>query len=220
MKRIIITGASDGLGKELGKLCIENNVEVICLSRTKPDYDCIHIETDLSKEDSIENACNEIKKNYVEFDALVNCAAVISKQKPNAISFEELDNLMRVNALAPIYLASQLFDLIKENEADIMNVGSTVGTKAYEDQCAYGTSKWAIRGTSLNLQLELAKTRCRVIQFNPGGMNTKMFEKYNGVAIEKPEEWMNPKDIADVMFYILNLPKNVEVSEITINRKK
>ena len=30
---------------------------------------------------------------------------------------------------------------------------------------------------------------------------------------------MNPKDIADLMLYILNLPKNIEVSEITINRK-
>lgn len=39
MKRIIITGASDGLGKELGKLCLENNIEVIAISRTKPDYE-------------------------------------------------------------------------------------------------------------------------------------------------------------------------------------
>jgi NADP-dependent 3-hydroxy acid dehydrogenase YdfG len=74
---------------------------------------------------------------------------------------------MKVNTLAPIFLTSQLFDLIKENEADIMNVGSTVGRKAYANQCAYATSKWALRGTSLNLQLELMKTKCRVIQFNP-----------------------------------------------------
>lgn len=219
MERVIVTGASDGLGKEFGKLCIKENIEVIALTRSKPDYKCIHIETDLSKEESIKNACDLIKEKYPKFNALINCAAVISKQKPNSITYEELDNLIKINTIAPIFLASNIFDLIKENEADIINVGSTVGLKAYADQCAYGTSKWAMRGTSLNLQLELAKTRCRCIQFNPGGMNTEMFKKYNGEVIENPKDWMDPKDIADVMLYILKLPKQLEVTEITINRK-
>jgi NADP-dependent 3-hydroxy acid dehydrogenase YdfG len=119
-----------------------------------------------------------------------------------------------------MFLASQLMNLIKENGADIINVGSTCGTKAgYEDQLAYTTSKWAIRGTSYNLQVELKKFNSRVIHINVGGMNTRFHTKYTGKELESPEEWMNPKDIAEIMLYILNLPKNIEVSEITINRK-
>lgn len=76
-----------------------------------------------------------------------------------------------------------------------------------------------MRGTSYNLQLELKNENCRVIQFNVGGMNTKMHTKWTGKEIEHPEEWMAPKDIANLMFYLLNLPKNIEISEITINRK-
>jgi NADP-dependent 3-hydroxy acid dehydrogenase YdfG len=141
-------------------------------------------------------------------------------QKVNEITYDELNNLMLVNSVAPIFLTSQLMDLIKENGADIINVGSTCGTKAgYEDQLAYTTSKWAIRGTSYNLQVELKKYNSRVIQLNVGGMNTKFHTKYTGKEIENPEEWMNPKDIADIMLYTLNLPKNIEISEITINRK-
>ena len=219
MKKIIITGASDGLGKELGKICVENNIEVVCISRTKPDYKAVHIKTDLANEKSIINCANEIKKNHPKFDALVNCAGLISIQKANVITYKELENLMKVNSLAPIFLTSQLFDLTKENEADIMNVGSTVGTKAYADQSAYGTSKWGLRGTSKNLQIELKNTKCRVIQFNPGGMNTNFFGKYKGNNESYPD-MMKPKDIAEVMFYILSLPKQLEVSEILINRKK
>ena len=51
-------------------------------------------------------------------------------------------------------------------------------------------------------------------------MNTKMHEKYNGTKIENPAEWMEPEDIANLMLELLNLPKKVEVSEITINRKR
>ena len=128
---------------------------------------------------------------------------------------------MKINSIAPIFLTSQLFDLIKENEADIINVGSTIGIKpGYSNQLAYTTSKWAIRGTSFNLQLELANTKSRVIQLNVGGMNTKMHEKYTGKKIENPNEWMQPEDIANIMLYTLKLPKKIEISELVINRKK
>lgn len=215
-----MTGASDGLGREFGKLCNTKGIQIISLSRQKPDYPCIHIPTDLTEEKSIAAATKLVKENYSNFNALINCAGVISKQKPNEISYDELERTIKVNSLAPIFLTSQLFDLIKKNEADILNVGSTVGLKAYTDQCAYGTSKWALRGMSANLAVELAQTRCRVIQFNPGGMVTNFFKKYNGEYVTDPENWMKPEDVAKVMLYTLELPKQLEISEITINRKK
>lgn len=220
MKNIILTGASDGLGKEFGKICTQNNIHIIALCRTKPEYECEFIKTDLSDEKSITETCELIKEKHNKFDALVNCAGVPGVQKLEEVTYDCIDNLMKINTIAPMFLSAQLMKLIKENEADIINVGSTVGTKqGYLDQLAYTTSKWAIRGTSYNLQLELKKYNCRVIQFNVGGMNTRMHEKYNGNKIENPDEWMNPEDIAELMLHILNLPKKIEVSEITINRK-
>lgn len=221
MKNIILTGASDGLGKEFAKKCLqEGDINIIAICRTKPDYDCDHISTDLTDDKSIENSCNIIKEKYKKIDALINCAGVPGVQKLEEVTYDVLDDLMKINVLAPIYLATQLITLIKESEADILNVGSTIGTKAgYPDQIAYTTSKWAMRGTSYNLQLELKKYNCRVIQFNVGGMNTRMHTKWTGKEIEHPEEWMDPADIADLMLHILKMPKMIEVSEITINRK-
>ncbi len=220
MEKIILTGASDGLGREFGKLCTQKGIEVIALCRTKPDYDCVFLRTDLSDETSIEKTCQHIKENNEKIDAIINCAGVPGIQKLEEVTYDVLENLMQINVLAPIYLTTSLMPLIKKSQADILNVGSTIGTKAgYPDQIAYTTSKWAMRGTSYNLQLELKNENCRVIQFNVGGMNTKMHTKWTGKEIEHPEEWMDPKDIANLMFYILNLPKNMEISEITINRK-
>lgn len=220
MKNIVLTGASDGLGKEFAKKCIEDNINIIALCRTKPDYECDFISTDLTSEESMINACNTIKERYDRIDGLVNCAGVPGIQKLNEISYDCLDNLMKINSVAPMFLTSQLIDLIKTSKADIINVGSTIGLKqGYEDQLAYTTSKWALRGTSYNLQLELKKYNCRVIQLNVGGMNTRMHEKYTGNKIENPDEWMNPQDIADIMLYTIKLPKNIEISEMTINRK-
>ncbi len=216
--RIIVTGASDGLGKEFGKLCVNNNIEVVCLSRTKPDYPCVFVKTDLSVEADIINAVAQIREKYTNFDALVNCAGIHSTQDMENIDSADLQKVMEVNVMAPILLTSALWSLIKDNEADILNVGSTAGKKGNAKECVYGASKWAVQGFTQTMQTELKNTKSRVMMFNPGGMNTKFFEKFSHQE-KDVSKFMNPKDVADVMLYILKLPKQLEVSEIIINRK-
>jgi len=217
MKRVILTGGSDGLGREFAKLCVAEGVEVVLLSRRKPDYPCVHIRTDLTDEKAIVGAADIIKEKYAEFDALVNCAGLFSGQKANAITYAELEATMRVNAIAPIFLTSQLLDLIKENKADVLNVISTAGLVGKPDHITYGASKYAQRGFGDNLRVELAKTACRVINVYPGGMNTNFFKKYNGS--DKASDFMNPAEVAKQMWSALKTPKQVEISEIIINRK-
>ncbi len=92
--------------------------------------------------------------------------------------------------------------------------------KAYVDQAVYGASKWAVRGFTKNLQEEFKGKPNRVISFCPGGFKTKLFEKATGIDnTENGGEWMKPEDLALLLKQILDLPKNMEVSEIVINRK-
>lgn len=223
MKRIILTGASDGLGKSFGKLFVSMGGEIVALCRTKPDYACKFIKCDLANDKSISKACEKIKADYNEFDALINCAGTQCIEPTNNTPYEKLENVIKVNTIAPMFLISQLFDLIKKNEADIVNVGSTVGLKSGPiNQMGYTTSKWAIRGTSENIGAELKKTPCRVIQFNAGGMYTRFIEKYNGQKISDadPKDWIDPDDMAKVLMMTLQVPKNIEISNIAVNRKR
>ena len=223
MKRIILTGASDGLGKAFGKLFISMGGEIVALCRTKPDYNCHFIKCDLSSEKSMIKACETIKTKYSQFDALINCAGTQCIEPTNNTPYDKLENVIKVNTIAPMFLISQLFDLIKQNEADIVNIGSTVGLKAGPlNQMGYTTSKWAIRGTSENIGAELKKTPCRVIQFNAGGMYTRFIEKYNGQKISDadPKDWIDPNDMAKVLMMTLQVPKNIEISDIVVNRKR
>jgi len=219
MKKVIITGASDGLGKELAKICIENNIEVLCLSRTKPDYDCFHIKTDLTSEESIINTVEEIKKNHNKFDALINCAGTFSFQSCEKTTYKELENNFKINTIGLMFITSQLFNLIKENEADVLNVSSKAGTQTTDNHFVYGSSKWAVVGASKHLRDELKGTKSRVIDFEPGGIATNLFNKYFNDDSKDFSHLMNPIEVAQLMFYILNLPKSIEVSEILINRK-
>lgn len=223
MRKIIILGASDGLGKAIAKLCKNQNVRVINISRTPCDLDAvINISCDLVKQEDIDNAVSIIKKEHNDFDAIINCAAIVALEKINQITYEKFERAYKINTIAPLYFMSSLYDDIVHNEADILNIGTTASAPlkaGFSDQLAYTTTKYALRGGSYNFGLELKNTKSRVIHINLGGMNTRMHEKDYGVKVEDPDAWMNPSDIADIVLYLLNLPKQIEISEITINRK-
>lgn len=217
---IVITGASDGLGKELATLFVNNGKRVIGLSRNKCSEGIEHIPTDLTSDKDIEQAANKINADSEQLEALINCAGVLSIEKVESLTSKEIDKVLDTNLRAPLLLTSRLMEKIKRDGADIVNVASTVGLKGYVDQAAYGSSKWAIRGFSTNLQTELKDYPSRVISFCPGGFKTRLFEKATGVDNTSSGEWLDAKDVAQCLKQLLELPKNMQVTEIIIDRKK
>jgi short-subunit dehydrogenase len=218
---IIITGASDGLGLQLAKLYKEEGKTVINISRHKSEFASMDILCDLQKGSDIEKAVEQVVAIDEPLEVLINCAGVLSIQPLGKITEEEIDKVMSTNVRAAILLVSGLIEKIKKDGADIVNVSSTVGLKGYVEQAAYGASKWAMRGFSANLQAELKGTPSRVISFCPGGFKSKLFEKATGIDNTKDgNEWMQAEYVALALKQTLDLPKNMEVTEIIINRKK
>ncbi len=215
---IVITGASDGLGLQIARLYKEAGKRVVNISRRDSKYATDNFLTDLTDATSVASATEKILAVNEPLEALVNCAGVMSLEPLNKVTEGELDRVFGVNIKGPILLVSGLTDRIKQDGTDIVNVSSTVGLKAYPDQAAYGSSKWAMRGFSQNLQVELKATN-RVISFCVGGFKSDIAKKVHGQDLPDPENWMNPEDIAVFMRQILGLPKNMEVSEIIINRR-
>ncbi len=177
---------------------------------------------DLSIEKDIEDAVAEIKKNYSKFDVLINNAAIVGYSKINEIDYEKFEKTWKVNTIAPLYIISRLFDLIVENEADVINIGTTHSQHAHpgiENQLAYVATKYGLRGGSYNISMELKKTKSRLVHVYMGGFQSKMHEKDYGNVMTDPENWMKPSELAELIVYLLNLPKQIEISEITVNRK-
>ena len=216
---IIITGASDGLGLELAKIYKDSDKKVINISRRNSKFADVNLPTDLLQESQIEKATQEILAIEEPIEVLVNCSGVMSLEPLNSITASEIDRTFGVNARAAILLVSRLTERLKQDHTDIVNVASTVGLKAYQDQAAYGASKWAMRGFSQNLQIELKDTN-RVISLCVGGFNSDIAKKVTGKDIPDPQNWMNPSDIAVFVKQITDLPKSMEVTDIVINRKQ
>jgi short-subunit dehydrogenase len=205
MSMIVITGASDGLGLQIAKVFKDAGKRVINVSRTDSEYADDNLQTDLTNEVSVGGTADAIKQINEPIEALINCAGVMSLEPLNKITSSEIDRTFGVNIKGPMLLVSGLAERLKQDNTDIVNVASTVGLKAYPDQAAYGASKWAMRGFSQNLQIELKATN-RVISFCVGGFKSDIAKKITGEDLPDPENWMNPEDIATFMKQILDLP--------------
>jgi len=216
---IVITGASDGLGLQVAKLYKEAGKTVVNISRRECEYADVNICHSLREGDEIGKIASEVLAIDEPMEALINSAGVISVSSIKDITEDEIKRMMSTNIKGKVLLIAKLYDRIVADQTDIVNVSSTLGHKAYEDQMLYGVTTWGVRGISKNLQLEFKDKPNRVISFCPGGFRTQLHEKATGKKIENPEEWMRVADVALALKQTLDLPKNMEVSEIVINRK-
>jgi short-subunit dehydrogenase len=99
---------------------------------------------------------------------LIHCAGDGDGESIENLNWENTERQFRLNMIAPAILTSHLFTIIKENNADVIGIGATIGFKPYKYFAMYGASKWAFRGWIENLQLELKTTSSRVIGIHPG----------------------------------------------------
>jgi NADP-dependent 3-hydroxy acid dehydrogenase YdfG len=226
MKRVIITWASSGLWLELSKVFIEKWYEVIGLSRKKPEITMIHIPIDFTNKESINMVGKQIKEEYSNFSCIIHCAWIWYIEKLDNIDFDNTDEVFKVNIIWQSYLLSELSWLIKENNSDLVFIGATIAYKWDEFMPMYSVTKWGLRGLIENWKLQLKQTSCRVMGIHLWWLNTEsnIWENGRGKNISKLT-WktlgimLDTNMISDFIFSLTQLPKNIEISEIIINRK-
>jgi NAD(P)-dependent dehydrogenase (short-subunit alcohol dehydrogenase family) len=191
--------------------------KVISLSRSQPSDDRIgYIPLDLTDENSIKNAVEQILALPDKIDVLINCAGVMARE--NDLSYPDIRRVFETNAMGVILLESLLVPKIKADDIDVINVISTTATRGDTRLPIYSASKWALRGFTKSLSEQFKGTAARAVNFIPGGFMSKMSEKI-GQPVSDPENWPPVEIMADELVKVIETPKQVEISEIIINRK-
>lgn len=199
-KIALITGASSGLGFELGKKLIEMNFYVISLSRTPPPFlfhkcNFLWIKTDLQDPNSISTSCMSINE---KIDLLVHCAGVYSgKQKFEDESVDSILKTLNTNLIAPIILTKCILSRLKECSS-ILVVNSVAGLHELEGEAVYSTSKFGLKVFFNILGQELYRKKISITQIFPGGMKTKMQQNNSNYEL-----FLDPKEVAEISLNVL-----------------
>lgn len=174
-KTFLITGGTSGIGKAFKSLCLAENHNLLSLERHAPiqqPKDHTIIACDLSSSESMANACKSIDQ---EINVFVHFAGImLSKSLPESC-FEDIENMVKVNLIAPTYLVSQIIPKLTDKGLIIM-IGSQSAYKgSYDD--LYAITKAGIHGLVGSLAPKLAPEK-RIINIAPGiTRGTKMTDR-------------------------------------------
>lgn len=216
-KKALITGASSGLGHEITAILLKKGISVVNISRNKVDLECGNIQTDLTSNASITRALGRIRKNHRDADLLILCAGVLHWHAAGRNSSAAVDNDIAVNLSGMIKIVDGVLPLIRKNRGDIVIIGSTSSFNTPPGSSIYCAAKHGVLGYIKALQTECKNEDIRIVGVHPGGFKSPFHDKAK-TKIDHAT-LIDPREIALLIVSLLDLPRNMEVSEIIINRK-
>ena len=135
----------------------------------------------------------------------------------------DIEKMINVNIKGLIYVTRELIPLmIERNSGHIINIGSTAGIFAYSKAAVYCATKSAVKLLSDGIRIDTIDTDIKITTVQPGIVETDFStvrfhgDKEMAKTIYDGIEALKPEDIAEIIVYIANQPKRVQISDITI----
>lgn len=165
------------------------NVQVDEIRKEVPSLEAITISLDVREEDQVRSMVQETLKAFDSIDILINTAGVIGPVETpvHEISTEDWDYVLGVNLKGTFLCCKYVIPtLIDKNWGKIVNISGTSGLRGYINRASYSSSKWAVRGLTRTLALELGPNNINVNCICPGPVYGDRMEK---IIQEKAQAW-------------------------------
>lgn len=231
-KNVLITGASSGIGYEFVKIYAKKGDNLIIVSKDKTRLETIRkqiekefnvnataISKDLSTESSADEIYNEVKKENIEVDVLINNAGFGLLGSYDKVSYDRQRDLLGVNVISVMRLCYLFIpDMKKKEGCQILNTCSIAGFESGPFMSMYYASKAFVLSFSEALNKELKNYNIKVTALCPGPVATN-FERRAGLKDKsmmfKTLYVMSPSKVAYKGYKALNKGKCICIPGFT-----
>ena len=222
-KRIIVTGASSGIGRATAIRLSEQGAEVCLFARNeKRMMETLSMMSgsghrtfvkDFSESGGYKEIYDEIISDGHKIDGLVYCAGIAKILPVNALSKNSMDESMTTNFYSFVEMVSVLSKRRYHDKASIVGV-SSISTR-YPQKCQglYVATKSGLNSMVSSLAIELVDKGIRINTVMPGATRTPMLEEsYDGKTDEQLDYTLRqqilgmiePEDVADIILFLLS----------------
>jgi len=223
-KVAVITGCNKGIGQKTVKVFSENGAKIYaCVRKIDDEFksfindvekktknQIVPIQLDLSIEDTIKRASDEILSQNGQVDILVNNVGIIHTANFHMTSSKKIKELFEINFFSQFKFTQYISkSMIKNKSGNIVYVSSTSGLDSNQGRGGYSSSKAAIISQSKTLSRELGIYNIRVNSIAPGLTDTEMMNKntpkeiiedlVNNLSIKRIAK---PEEIASTILFL------------------
>lgn len=222
-KKILVTGATSGIGKCLTLKLIESGANVAFCGRSSIKMTQLLSEIegsksnffykafDITNENDIITFVKEGTINLGTFDVLVNCAgANTARSLVSNIKTTDLEYMLRINTIAPFVFMREVYKSMEIAKAGtIINVLSTVCNFSNEGIGGYTASKSSFDALVKVFRKEVRHNNIKVCSIYPGGTNTAFREKNN-------PDYLTEQSVVDAILTMITTDVNSTIDELII----
>lgn len=234
MKIALVTGATAGFGLAICKLLIQSGYKVIGTGRRKARLDELHSQFgdnflplvfDIQDDSAVVLALNSRPQGWQTIDLLVNNAGLALGLEPAyKVDLADWYQMIDTNIKGLVTITRLVLpEMVERNSGHIINIGSIAGTYPYPGGNVYGGTKAFVKQFSLNLRADLAGTKIRVSNVEPGLCGGTEFSnvRFKGddekaAKIYENVEFIRPEDIAEIVLWLNQQPAHVNINRIEV----
>ncbi|MDR1795604.1 MAG: SDR family oxidoreductase [Erysipelotrichaceae bacterium] len=223
---VVITGASDGLGKAIAlELASREELNFILCGRDRRKLETVVIAVkeinpgariaadafDLIESEAAERFFNEAIARFDSIDYLINNAGANSKKdKVTELDIQDLRYMMELNCLSGVEMIQRVYPAMKEQgSGQIINILSSCCLFPNPTMGAYTASKAAMEAITKILAKEAKEDHIKVTAVYPGGINT------NFRQLDRPD-YLSPEAVAQAICNLMDLPDEALPQELVL----
>jgi 3-oxoacyl-[acyl-carrier protein] reductase len=220
-KRVIVTGASRGIGKAVAVACAREGAMVGVNYHTSEEEARVFVAEnadsmrllpfDVSDSEAVTRGVSAFVDHEGGIDCLVNNAGIVCSDLLIKASVDGIRRQIDTNLLGPILVTQAVLPLmVKQHSGVILNVGSVAAVRPMRGQCVYAATKGGIESLTRALAVEYASRNIRVIALRSGPVRTRLMAHLAPSVIEKMEgqvllgRFASPEEIAEMAVFLLS----------------
>jgi short-subunit dehydrogenase len=227
----VVTGASRGIGGAIAvalaasgaRLCLVGRDEDALLKVARSAHGAQGEQhrcyaADLADDADVERVAAALQRDLRAVDVLVHAAGMLHRAAFEDAAAEQFDAQYRTNVRAPFVITQRLLPLLKSAQGQVVFVNSSAGLAAHASVGQYAATKHALKAVADGLREEVNPAGVRVLSLFVGRTATRMQAELHAIEGKAydPATLIQPEDIATLTLQLLAMPRNVEVTDITL----
>lgn len=228
-KLAIVTGASSGIGADIGQALAASGARVFLIGRNPQKLAAAlrripakcragSALVDLRSIADIRRLLREIRQRFPRIDVLVHCAGEYHRSKPGATDGEAFNLMFEVNVRAPYLLTQGLAPQLERAAGQVIFLNSSIVKNPGKGIAAYKATQHAVQGFTDSLREDMNPRGVRVSSLFPGRTATALMRRIYADEGRryKPQLLLRPRELAQLVVAVTLLPARVEVTDVHV----